>query len=460
MKKIFYFLLLSSLVGIFGCKKFLTQEPYNNLSITDVFKDLEGARTTLAGCYESLRSTEYYLRSFSIYPEVTAGNVKYSRSANQLLFLSYNFNNDINDNDMVSFYKKAYSIIYNTNTIIANISNIADASAFQKNKMLADAYSIRALVHFDLARVFAQGYNYSVDASHTAVIIKNINTPILTPVGSLNSCKQVFDQVVSDLDSAIFFYPNSVKVFTVGDDRTYFSFDAAKALLGRVSLYKNDWNRAIVLSTEIINSTRYSLIPNASYVASWNKKNISTESIFEIAFGNKTGSSLGDYFNVKSTIVQLAASNDLLSLYSTGDVRAKPSLFFDTVINSFPFSFSKKYQGMNDSANNVKIMRLSEVYLNRAEANAELNNLPAALADLNLIRKRALPSATTFTSADKQVVLNEIFNERRRELCFEGHAFFDFARKQKNIVRTDCISTICSFTYPNSKYACIIPQTN
>jgi hypothetical protein len=108
---------------------------------------------------------------------------------------------------------------------------------------------------------------------------------------------------------------------------------------------------------------------------------------------------------------------------------------------------------MNDSANNIKIIRLSEIYLNRAEAYAESGNLISSLADLNVIRKRANPSALNFTTTDKQVLLDEIFRERRRELAFEGHTFFDIARKKRNIVRTDCSSTNCSLNFPNPRYA-------
>jgi starch-binding outer membrane protein, SusD/RagB family len=458
MKKIFYYLLALLIFTFCGCKKFLTQEPYNNLSVTDVFKNLEGARTTLVGCYDDLRATDYYLKTFYIYPEVTSGNIKYSRSANQTLLLSYNFNNDIVTNDMKDFYKIAYGNIYNVNTIIANINDITDASNLQKNRLLADAYAIRALVHFDLARVFAQGYNYSSDASHTGIVVKNSLGSILAPLSTAQSCKQVFNQINNDFDSAIFLYPNSVRVFALGDDKTFFSADAVKALQGRVALYQNDWNKVVGLSTDIIGSNRYSLITNSGYVASWKLKNISAESIFELAFGNRSGGSLGDYYNPKSTNGYLATTTDLLNLFSAGDVRAKTSMFLDTIINGTQYSFTKKYQDLNENSNNIKLIRLSEIYLNRAEANAELNNLTAALVDLNIIRKRANPASVNFASTDKQVILDEIFNERRRELCFEGHTFFDFSRKQKNIARVDCIGSNCSFTYPNNKYACPIPN--
>ncbi len=462
MKKVCFYYLLSAVALTTGsCKKFLYQEPYNNLSINDIFKDFEGARTTLAGCYDNLRSTDYYLRTFSIYPEVTSGNVKYSKVTNQALLSSYNFVNDIAANDMAGFYRTAYSTIYNTNALIANIGTIADASPQQKNGLLANAYAIKALVHLDLMRVFAQGYSFTPDASHPGIFIRNSNPSVLTPVGIPEPSKQVFDQITANLDSALLLYPNSAKVFTIGDDKTYFTLDAVKALQSRVALYKNDWNRVISISTELVTGNKYPLISNSAYVNSWRLKTISSESIFELAYGNRIGGSLGDYYNPgNSQFGQLATSNDLLGMYSSGDVRAQASMYVAATVNATPFYFSKKYQGMNDSANNIKLIRMSEVYLNRAEAYAETNNLSAALADLNIIRKRANPAAPVFNSSNKAEVINEILDERRRELCFEGHSFFDISRKRKNLVRVDCTSTQCSFNYPDPKFACIIPIIN
>jgi hypothetical protein len=89
-------------------------------------------------------------------------------------------------------------------------------------------------------------------------------------------------------------------------------------------------------------------------------------------------------------------------LYDGNDVRNAASMFVTINSGGISYRFTRKYQGMNDSANNIKIIRASEVYLNRAEAFAESGNLTAALADLNVIRKRANPAAANFASIDKQ----------------------------------------------------------
>lgn len=452
MKKFAIYLLAAAMV-FSSCKKFLEQPPYNNVSQDDIFKDFQGARTTLVGLYDKLKSTNYYLLDFYVYPDLAGGNIKYSRTSNQYMFLTYNFTRDSVNDELQNFYNQAYNIIYGANNILENINNVTDANSYQKARLLADAYTIRALVHFDLVRTFAQPYNYTGDAGHPGIVIRNRNLSVLTPTPPVSTVKQVYDQVLQDLDSAQTLYARSVAIFT-SPARTFLSADAAKALRNRVSLYKEDWASVVSTATDLINSAQYPLTSNSQYVASWSKKNIANESIFELAYGTSIGGSYGDYFNPAQTLrVQFAASNDLLGLYSATDVRNANNFYVPVTTAGVTVYYTRKYQGINDSANNIKIFRASELYLNRAEANARLNNLTAALADLNLIRKRGDAGATDFSSTNQQAVIDEILKERRKELAFEGHLFFDIARTKRDLVRTDATATIKSFTYPNPLFA-------
>jgi starch-binding outer membrane protein, SusD/RagB family len=457
MKKYLLFLVAAAMM-LGSCKKFLEQPPYNNVSVDDIFKDFEGARTTLIGLYDKLKSTEYYLGDFYFYPEITGGNVKYSKTSNLKLFASYNFTRDEFTGELRSFYEQAYATLYGANAFLENIDRAIDATAAQKARMRADAYAIRAIVHFDLVRTFAQPYGFTADANHPGIVLRTSNPSVLTPTPPRASVKQVFTQVMSDLDSALALYGQGVSIYPTGNSKTFLSADAVTAIKSRVALYKDDWPTVIALTSTLISGNNYPLISSGQYAASWVGKNVSSESIFELAYGNRTGGSLGDYFNPLNTLnAQLATSNDLLSLYAAGDVRGQSSMFISRVINGSTFYFTRKYQGIGDTANNVKIIRASELYLNRAEAYARSGNLTPALADLNVIRKRANPSAANFSSADQQAVINEILAERRRELAFEGHLFFDIARSKKDLVRIDNTATIKGFAYPDPLYAYPIP---
>jgi starch-binding outer membrane protein, SusD/RagB family len=444
-----------------GCKKFLQQEPVNRLSVDDIFKDFEGARTAIVAVYENLKSTNYYLRDVIVYPELGGGNIKYSRTTNQLFVTSYQFANDQFNNDLSDFYRLAYKTLYMCNNIITRINDAADATVQQKNKLVADALALRAQIHFDLLRCFGQAAVFSMGSNHNTTIEKLINQDATLPIGSPSTYNTVVANINTDLENALVRYANSVNIYPNGADKTWLSADAVKAIKCRVALYNQSWDSVISVSNDLIGSNRYPLITTANYVNSWRNKLISTESIFELAYGIRTGGSLGDYYNPAQTLTfQLAASNDIINMYSSADVRSLNNMYISNVRSGITYYYTRKYQGIADSANNIKLYRLSEVYLNRAEAFAEKNNLAAALADLNTIRRRANPAAALFNSTSRQVVLDEIFAERRREFCFEGHLLFDHSRKAKNIVRVDCTASNCSLMYPNAQFACPIPNFN
>lgn len=447
------------LCSLAGCKKFLEQEPSNRISVNDIFKDFEGARTTLIGIYDNLKQTDYYERAIGLYADLTGGNIKYARANDPAYFMTYNFSNTsiADQNDLQGFYLVAYNTIYRANVIFANIQHVADANQLQKNRMLADAYTFRAIAHFDLVRVFAQPYNFTADASHPGIIIRTRNTSADEPAGELSTVKQVYDQVVSDLDSAMLLYANSVAIYAGGDAKSYLSLDAAKAIMARVQLYRENWSGAITLCNEVI-AAGYPLTSNLNYVNGWRRnggKQMDNEAIFYLyARTDVNQGAFGDNFNPgNNTFGYMASSNDLLSIFAPGDVRGRSTMFVASPVNGITCYFTRKYQGRNDSSDNQKLIRSSELYLIRSEAQAESNNLTAALSDLNRIRQRANPATPALTLTDKQQVLDSIFVERRRELCFEGHLLFDITRKKKSLVRTDCLGTNCSINYPSALFA-------
>lgn len=442
------------IISFSSCKKFLQEEPYNQIALQDIFKDFEGARTVLVGCYDQLKETSYYLRDMSVYADMAGGNIKHSRASAQFQLETYRLANSPQNNDMAGFYTTAYNLLYRCNTIIDNVDRIQDADSTRKNRMLADAYTIKAMVQFDLARVFAQAPAFTNDASHTGIILRVVNTPVVAPQGSPSTVKQVYDAVIADAEKAIQFYRNSIDIYN-GDTKVWLNEDAVKALLTRVHLYNNQWQQVVTYSSQLISSNQYPLISFGNYNTAWRGKNKLVESIFELAYGNRIGGSLGDYYNPTRDLGQLAATDDLLNLYDAADVRGRSSMFISAVKDGKTWFYTKKYLGVNDTANNIRLFRISEVILSRAEAYAELNDFTNALLDLNRIRKRANPAAVDFVSNDKNAIINEILNERRRELCFEGHLLFDLSRKKQNVVRTDCIGLNCIVAYPDPKF--IVP---
>lgn len=459
MKKLIIILFIFS-IGQTSCKKFLETPVLNNVSVDDIFKDFQSARLTMVDMYNLLRGTNYYLRDMYLYADVAGGNVKYSRTSGQQLFQTYNFSNDPGNTDMEGAYLNAYKLIYNSNNVFKYVGNISDATQQQKNRIFADAFVFRALAHFDLVKTFALPYNYTANGSHRGIVLRLENTSITTPVGNPSSVNDVYTAILRDLDSAVLRYANSTNIYPGIAAKNTFSADFAKALKSRVLLYKEDYAGVVASCNELITANAYPLLSTSNYINSWRGRNNFSESVFELSFDNIIGTGIGNYFNPRvsgNIFLQYAATTDLLSLYATGDVRSRATFFVDTTISSTTYSYTRKYQGTSDSINNIKIFRASELYLNRAEAHAKMGNLSLALADLNVIRLRANPTAASFTSTSQTDIINEILNERRRELCFEGHLLFDIARNKRNLQRVDCSSPVCSFNYPDNRFASPIP---
>jgi len=223
-----------------------------------------------------------------------------------------------------------------------------------------------------------------------------------------------------------------------------------------------NWQGVIDIANQLI-TNNYPLMNTAGYINSWRRSatnSMDNETIFMLfARIDQNQSSYGDNFNPGNTIFgYMAASNDLLNIFSPNDVRGPGSMFVSQVVSNKNYLFTRKYQGGNDSANNQKLIRISEIILCRAEAYAEMENLTAAQTDLNRIRLRANPTSAPLALTNKQQVLDSIFVERRRELCFEGHTLFDITRKKRNLTRIDCLGSNCSINYPDPRFAVPIPN--
>jgi hypothetical protein len=220
------------------------------------------------------------------------------------------------------------------------------------------------------------------------------------------------------------------------------------------------------MSNDVILNSEVHLTDSANYIAEWEQPDLPiSEILLEFTVSKDAegmvGGSVSAYFGYTSSTVykMYVASQDLLNLYETTDIRKK--LFLEkplsTLINSklepVNYNFTKKYQ----ENQGYVAFRLSEQYLIRAEAALKLGNPNQTKTDINTIRARA--NATLLTSTEN--LEDAVFLERRKELCFEGHLLFDIARNKKNISRNDgCVSLNCSLTYPSPKYVLPIPRSN
>ena len=143
------------------------------------------------------------------------------------------------------------------------------------------------------------------------------------------------------------------------------------------------------------------------------------------------------------------------NLYETEDVRG--DLFIshaDAPDHFWTLKYAGK-AGTNPLESNTVVLRLSEMYLNRAEAIYRGAVIPGVTADADLLKITSNRGATPVSAS-----ATTIFKERQKELAFEGHIIYDYARTQTSLVRTDYDGAIATkdITFPSHFWALPIPK--
>ena len=455
-----------------SCSDFLEQEPGTQTSIDELLQNKEGVLIALKGLYRTVEGTVREER-FSVYSDLQGGNIKFTpnssgSSLGQItpgvnLREVYSFEDVEETSNFASFYSGNYSIINQANLILEYTPNLKDATETEKNQIKAEALTIRAYAHFVLSQIYCQDYGYTPDASHLGIVYNTESIKSGLKYPKRETLANTYSFIINDLKTAIDNYSDTAAM--PGPVYSYFNRNNTKALLARVYLYKKDWTKAYETANDVIENSGFKLVNSSDLIAQWAQPDLPvSEALLEFSVPKDSESavstSMSNYFGVTSSnYAHYVASNDLVDLYENNDLRKQLFITVDlqTLVNGVltyvPYNFTRKFQ---DNAGYVAF-RLSEMYLIRAEAALENNQPALAMADINTIRARANATLLSNTANLKE----DILLERRKELCFEGHLFFDLVRNHKGITRNDgCISTNCSMVYPSLKFVLPIPQYN
>lgn len=452
-----------------ACSDFLEIEPGQQISITEQLSTKEGVLLSLNGIY---RDIEALLSSrLMIYADVQGGNISFTPSTvsyflevPSVIENSYDFTDQEDQSDYQGFYADFYDIINQANVLLININEFRFFTTLELNQLQAELLTIRAFAHYQIANYYAQNYNYTEDASHLGIVYNT--KPIISGVDfpSRLSINDTYERIKTDLESALNNYSDTQSLF--GPNYSYFNKTTTEALYARIALQMNDWQQAFTLSNNVITFSGISLTSKENYVSDWELDEVPVSEIILEFSAPRTSegdvsSSISEHYSYNSTInySDYVASQDLLTLYEANDIRLDMFLEVNltTLVNNIeieaPYYFTKKFQGNAGTS----FIRLSEMYLIRAEANARLNKPDDALLDLNVIRERSNLTILNTTAS----ILDDIFLERRRELAFEGHLLFDIARFKKDIIRDlGCLGTVCNLSYPSNYYVLPIPSSS
>jgi hypothetical protein len=420
-------ILVASVMMLGSCKKsFLDLKPYNGVEADAAINNLSDMQAAMNGVYGNLTSPNLFGRSIPLFGDLVADNV-YISSTNSNRYLDFfQINYTIANGNAQGIWQSAYSTILRANNII----NSSLQASPEVSQIRGEALSVRALMYFELVKFYAKPY--TVDANALGVPLVLEKSPRVKP--PRNTLKEVYTQIEKDLTDAY-------GLMTQNKSSGFFTKYAAKALQARMHEYKGEWSKALTAAQDVINNSGYKLLQLNEVVPFWENntaRNDKLEVLFEVVFdaNNNIGNSSLPYFFDQGGYGDALATESLYGLYANTDVR-KNWFIVGSPTRGANVKVVNKYPNANSvDKDEFKVLRMSEIYLIAAEAAYQTNNETLARTYLNAVATRRVSGFTGYTSSGA-ALLDDILLERRKELAFEGHRYWDIARYNKDVVRVN-----------------------
>lgn len=448
MKKIN--ILLTALVLIFAtsCDSFLDVKPSNQADSESSVQSADDAQIMINGLMSKMAGSSYYGRNFIIYGDAKGGDVT-TFSAGNGGDGWYYFNHEPGSNSYEGYWSTMYNCLLQANNIIKNVKALKEAGATDVDSFLGQALTARALIHFDLVRLYGKPYNMDKGSYGVPVVTEPVDAGAQL---TRNTVEEVYTQIVSDLLEAAPLLDDS-------KDNGYINYYANQAILAKVYMYMDKFGDALTTAENVINSGVYTPYTAANWVDSWTET-FGSESIFELAVlpgeADLGTGSPGCYYRRRAHGISAGgvflASKYWLGIMGENDVRwgIMDSDQSDEEQSTgrkgacYKYSGSTKLSGDgkgNSTAVNIKVIRLSEVILNAAEAAVRTNNQKKAAEYLSMIATR-----NPDWKAPATITVEDIQTERRREFLTEGIVYFEYMRQNMTVYFDD--DAFGKATYP------------
>ncbi len=423
MKRVMKIMMLSTMFfSMIACKKQLDVLPTDSIDLTKAFTNVADLEKGVLGVYSLMNLTNKAYIGSILADESKISNENRGQGQGEFKWQFTSASGGVTD-----AYRRSFTLIDRIHRIQIAAVSITPADATEANRLVLlkdELNALKAMAYYEsLIYVMPPGYNAS--ALGIAILSESCLTckPPRNTVG----------EVVTEIERLFGAAKSSTQIPNAPSGNALrISKSAIAAYQARVALLKRDYVQAITLSTEAITASGKTLPATpavATFNSFWSDAN-ETESILK--YRNQTSPALlwrdgnGDVFFEPS--VQLKNLFDRVN-----DTR------FATYFGAIGTDTSNviKYKGSTFGAtiNDLKLIRLAELYLIRAEAYAESNQLPLAAADLNLLRRSRITGYVDQVFTVQQTLIDAIVNERSKELCFEGFRFFDLKRKNLPINR-------------------------
>jgi hypothetical protein len=470
MKLLKFIFISPALVFVFNScsKNFTNLTPNSSIYADSAMTSVANVREAVIGLYAGLANSSYYGEAAVLIPDLTADNIYRSVQTGARYSAWAQATVTPTDSYAQGLWDQIYSIVINANTVInkapllhpSSTAGVAGTDSIELRQLIGEAYALRALAFFDATRFFCYSYTKAVNSDSAGIDLgipivlqsyaSNLNQIIGSTPGSSkyyvarSTVEQSYAQVLNDIDSALVYLPQNTNGTVLNNgmyDPTLFrirmNYWSVNALAARVCLYKGDYPNAIKYANTVINNPQYQLLPALTLTTDFHAQH-NYESIFEIEnnqSNNQGASGIAYEFNQQG-YGEMLAPDTMGKIYDSLDVRGPyqgtAGFFYPGNRNAFGGETNtyiiNKYNNIYNFNENIKIFRLSEMYLIRAEAEGYSISYGAGYTDLLKIANarneiiRQTPPLTR-SSFDTAILL-----ENRKEFAFEGHRIFDLTR--------------------------------
>jgi starch-binding outer membrane protein, SusD/RagB family len=462
-----YILAIAMVVSAASCEKKLTDiQPIDQIPSEKAIQTMQDVTNALNGVYGTwLARRNSYLCSFMT-DEIRLGTGTEYRNVGNILFNWQHVSDsqDWRDAENGGAYTNMYQVIDRANRLLELIDPVPTANAAEvalKTQIKGELLALRGMAHLELLRWYAATPEYTPAGLGIVVQSEFVKAPgSYRP--SRGTQQEAVARITADLSSARSLIPSGFV------DIGRVTRNAVIAMQARLALHTKDWQAVIDSSSVVISAQPIASIAN--YPIIWTTRtlpsNQSTEVIWKLNVSPANlAAAVGSLWqDVGSGAVQASPATKLMNSFASNDVRF--STFFRTtprnLIAKYGFVLTSPANGENFQYD-IKVIRTSELLLSRAEAYAEKGQLTEANTDLATLRTNRIPSYTHTAITDKATLINAIMDERYKELCYEGHRYFDLRRRSLPVVRdlADVANNtgIQTLAPNNSKYLIPIWQT-
>jgi len=442
MKNKINIIFLASIIMMSSCSKsFIEKKPVSSVTTDVLYKTDKDFQDAVIGAYQALRNQYANMWQFGDLRGDDAWiQVSNQPSSTNVDVFSINSSDALLSNTWANYY----IVINRANNVLTKIAEADPAVIKNKDRYIGEAKFLRALAYFDLVRIFGDVQMIT----NVPTVEETLATP-RTPVATVYS-----EVIIKDLLDA----GTKLPLVYTGTEVGRATRGAAKAILGKVYLTVHDFPKAEAVLQELTTAPyTYALLPNFNDLFDYTKNEHHSEYIFDIEYEEGLGglgsiftnnflpnvTALLNYYGIKGGFNEsLSPTMQFVNAWQPGDKRKDITVqccgswknpttgavttFNSTTSQSYTLKYVTPVNTGGDSRANWKVVRFADVLLMLAEAMNENGKTTEALVQLNRVRTRAgLPALSGLTQAQAR---DAILEERRFELAFEGHRWFDLVR--------------------------------